>query len=173
MVESSKSNGLILRTVLWALGTWIRREFVKFYIDSFKPASFYPLKIPESKTSNVKIRRIYKGSREINVKRVIDVKASSLPYHVERGWKKNSGIHRGYYRCRLGAFKGEIEERVNGDYKFFIYNPPKEVLTGHHKPCFTDNGNNRYHIHFVIDAKNIDSGVMAVERLLTESFQRR
>ncbi|TVM03339.1 MAG: hypothetical protein CV087_05590 [Candidatus Brocadia sp. WS118] len=103
----------------------------------------------------------------------IDVKANKLPFHRERGWKNNAGIYRGYFRCRFGAFKGEIEERANEEYKFYILNPPTEVLIGAHKACFTSTGNGRFHIHFGINSNNLDSGIMAVERLLSQSLQRR
>ena len=134
-------------------------------------------KIPEQKApkiSKVFIRSYIKNGRHlIDVRKVTEVKANPLPYHKVQGWKRNSGVHQGYYRCKLGAFKGEIEERVNGDYKFYIINPPREVLNGSHKPCFTPNGNNRYHIHFGINSNNLDSGIMAVERLLSQSLNGR
>lgn len=156
MEKGYKSNGLTFWEVLATLGFLIGQKLVSAYEKKKNP--------PE----NV-VRRIYvKGSEPVHVK------ANSLPYHIERGWRKNAKGYEGYYRSRFGAFRGEIEQRGNGDYKFYIVNPPIEVLTGPHKPCFTDNGYNRFHIHFAIDAKNnVDSGVMAVERLLTESFKRR
>ena len=113
------------------------------------------------------------GKQVIDICRVTDVRANPLPYHKERGWRKNAMIHRGYYRCRSGAYQGEIEKRDNGVYKFYIINPPIEVLNGSHKACFTSNGNNRFHIHFGTNSNNLDSGIMAVERLLSQSLNRR
>lgn len=136
-----------------------------------------PPVIPEQKTpqmAKVILRSYVKNGRQIvDVRKITEVKASPLPYHKEREWKKTAGIHRGYFRCRLGAFKGEVEQRCSGDYKFYILNPPSEILTGSHKACFTPNGNGRFHIHFGINSNNLDSGIMAVERLLSQSLNGR
>lgn len=102
-----------------------------------------------------------------------DARPSPLPYHLEKGWGKRGRAYHGYYRCRLGAFRGEIEERFNGEYKFYIFDPPQQVLNGFHKACFTNNGGNRYHVHFAVNAENLDSGIMAMERVLYESLNRR
>ena len=165
MERNNKNGESILFLILAALGSFIRRKLDAQ--ENSKPT-----------TPPVKIHRVYRGARTlVEVKRVINVKANPSPYHIERGWKKNGRFHEGYYRCRLRAFKGEIEEGSNGVYKFYIFNPPAEMLNGPHKPCFTPNsrsGNgNRFHIHFGVNSNDLDGGIMAVERLLTESLSRR
>lgn len=105
--------------------------------------------------------------------RKVDARPSPLPYHLEKGWQKSGRVYQGYYRCRLAACKGQIEERFNGDYKFFIFNPPQEVLSGSHSACFTDAGGGRYHVHFGVDGRSLDAGIMAVERILYQNLNRR
>lgn len=136
-----------------------------------------PPGIPEQRIpqmANVILRSYIKNGRQvIDVQRVVEVKANPLPYHREQGWKKNVGVYQGYFRCRLGAFKGEIKESCNGDFTFYIFNPPSELLAGSHKACFSPIGSGCFHIHFRIKSNNLDSGIMAVERLLTQSLSRR
>lgn len=125
-------------------------------------------------TPPVTVRRVYRSGREIiDVRRITHVRASPLPYHLERGWKKDKGVHRGYFRTRFLAFKGEILEGGDGNYKFYIFNPPQEILNGEHKQCFTSDNNGRFHIHFGVNSGSLDGGIMAVERLLTQSLNRR
>lgn len=106
-----------------------------------------------------------------NSRRIVNARPNSLPYHLEKGWRKSGRTYQGYYRCRLGAFRGEIEERPDG-YRFYILDPPLQVTQGSHGPCFTYGGSmGRYHIHFAINSQNLDSGIMAVERILFESLK--
>ena len=105
----------------------------------------------------------------------ITVRASTLPYHRERGWAKKGRLLKGYYRTKFGSFRGEIELRPGGEHKFFIYNPPETVLSGPHAACFNKagitEGGYKYSIHFRVHAKDTDSGIMAVERTIYESFK--
>lgn len=125
--------------------------------------------IPSAKTPGLPVKYI-RGFA--TTKKICDVRVNRLAYHKEQGWVKVGHLYKGYYRCRWAAFKGEIKEMATGEHKYFIYNPPMQVLTGPHKACFTDIGNGRYHIHFALISENIDAGIMAVERLLTESLSR-
>lgn len=179
--DASNVGGFVLGLILFALGGAVIREIIKdraSYRDS--PDSDFPEseKIPEASIPKVKVspfnRQLMHRKKEdkvIDVRKV--VRPNPLPYHLEKGWQKNGRVYEGYYRCRLGAFKGQIEERFNGDYKFFIFDPPQQVLSGSHKACFTNNGGGRYHIHFGINSENLDSGIMAVERILFQSLNRR
>ncbi|MDP3041767.1 MAG: hypothetical protein Q8N62_03415 [Candidatus Omnitrophota bacterium] len=186
IMERDSSGGVgefILGLVLLALGVAAIRKIRENHAphrdfpDSDSPD---PEKIPKTLASKVEVLPLNsqithrkKGNEIIDVKKVIEVKANPLPYHLEKGWQKIRGVHHGYYRCRLGAFKGEIEERPGGDYKFFIFDPPEEVLNGPHAPCFTHVGNNRHHVHFGVNSEDLDSGIMAVERLLYQNLTGR
>ncbi len=126
--------------------------------------------------------QVYPASLRVNSARkttgnkITVVKANPLPYYRERGWTKKGKLIKGYYRTKLGSFMGAIELRPGGEHKFFIYHPPEAVLSGPHSACFnkagkTENGY-KYSIHFRVHAKDIDSGIMAVERTIYESLKR-
>lgn len=180
--DSSGGFGeFIFVLILLALGGAAIRKIRENYASprDFPDSDFPgPETIPEAVISKVEI---LPSNRQIThrkkVNEIIDVRKvvrpNPLPYHLEKGWQKIGRVHHGYYRCRLGAFKGEIEERPGGDYKFYIFEPPQKILTGSHKACFTNNGGNRYHVHFGVNSENLDSGIMAVERLLYQSLKRR
>ncbi len=180
--DSSGGVGeFILGLVLLALGGAVIKKIRENHASyrDFPDSDFPgPEKIPETAIPKVEIlplnRQIThrkKGNEIIDVRKV--VRPSPLDYHLEKGWQKIGRVHHGYYRCRLGAFKGEIEERPGGDYKFYIFDPPQKILTGSHKACFTNNSGNRYHVHFGVNSEDLDSGIMAVERLLYQSLKRR
>ena len=119
----------------------------------------------------------YRSSGSVNaaLQKPLVVKPKSKTYYKERGWIKNRHLLEGYYRCNYGSFPGEVESRPGRRYRFYIYNPPPAVLSGSHSACFNKSGKNkhgdRYHIHFGVDSQNIDAGIMAIERLLQESFK--
>ncbi len=179
--NSSDGGGLVLGLILLALGGAIVKKIVENntshqdFIDSNLPdlKNIPGPVIPEVKVFplNRQLTHRKKENRVIDVRKV--VRPSPLPYHLEKGWKKERKIYLGYYRCRLGAFRGQIEERFSGDYKFYIFDPPQQALNGSHKACFTIAGIGRYHIHFGVNSEDLDSGIMAVERLLYQSLKRR
>ncbi len=167
--------------ILLALGGAIVKKIMENHVpsqdfmdsDSPDPGKIPGPVIPEVKALPVN-RQPTPGKKEgkiIDVRKI--VRASPLPYHLEKGWQKTGRAHRGYYRCRLGAFRGEIEQRPGGDFKFYIFNPPEAVLSGPHKACFTDLGAGRYHVHFGVNSEDLDGGIMAVERLLYQNLKRR
>lgn len=179
--NSSDGGGLVLGLILLALGVAIAKKIVENntprqdFIDSDLPDL---KKIHDPVTLEVKVLPLNKQlTHRKKENRVIDVikvvRPNPLPYHLEKGWKKVGRVYQGYYRCRLGAFRGQIDERPSGDYKFYIFDPPEAVLTGSHKDCFTNVGVGRYHIHFGVNSENLDSGIMALERLLFQSLKRR
>lgn len=180
--DSSGSFGeLIFVLILLALGGAAIRKIRENHAShrDFSDSDFPgPEKISEAVIPKVKVfplnRQITyrkKGNEIIDVRKV--VRPNPLPYHLEKGWQKNGRVHEGYYRCRLGAFKGEIEERFNGDFAFFIFDPPQKILSSSHGACFTRAGDNRYHVHFGVNSGDLDSGIMAVERLLYQNLTGR
>ena len=179
--DSSNTGGFVLGLILLALGGAIVKKIMENHTprQDFVDSDLPDLKrIPEIKTPKPQVPSFNRQpayrptqNKAIDVRKV--VRPSSLPYHLESGWRKDGRTYQGYYRCRLGAFKGEIEERFNGDYKFFIFDPPQQILNGSHKACFTNNGGNRYHVHFGVNSENLEGGIMAVERLLYQNLNGR
>ncbi len=180
--DSSGGVGeLIFVLIILVLGAAVIRKMRennashRDFPDSDSPG---PEKIPEAVIPKVKVlplkKQITHRKKEneiIDVRKV--VKPNPLPYHLEKGWQKERKIYQGYYRCRLGAFRGEIEERFDG-HRYYIFNPPQKLLTDpKHAPCFTNVGGSRYHIHFGVNSNDLDGGIIAVERILFQSLNRR
>lgn len=178
-------GGAILAIGLLAIGSFILKMILKDrrsrgIIEIGKggpkrPANFRKIiqqevkALPSRKSIEISTTTKYKTKKTIEVKKV--VRPNPLPYYLERGWQKVGNTWQGYYRCKLGAWKGLIEERPDGDYKFFIFNPPPSALSGNHGACFSNVGGDRFHIHFQLNSQNLDSGIMSVERTLYESLK--
>ena len=177
--DSSNNGGFVLGAILLALGAAILKEIARNnapghdFIGSNPPAFKEIPEISKPKNTILNKRLTFNKTQNevVEVRRV--VRPNPLPYHLERGWRKVGRTYQGYYRCRLGAFKGEIEERFNGALKFYVFDPPQQVLNGSHRACFTNNGGNRYHVHFAVNMENVDGGIMAVERVLYQSLKGR
>jgi hypothetical protein len=105
----------------------------------------------------------------------ITVQRSDRPYTEEQGWQRRNGGWfgsprlEGFYRTRFGSFKGEISIASSN---FFIFDPPDELRHHPHWICFSPRGGGKYAIHFAVRPRDIDSGILQVERLLHESFTK-
>jgi len=105
----------------------------------------------------------------------ITVSRSRKSYAQEQGWLDKGGgwfgsPHLvGYYRTKFGSFKGEI---IPASLSFYIFKPPKELKNHSHWACFSHRGGSKYSIHFAYLPRDIDSGIMQVERILHEAFSQ-
>jgi hypothetical protein len=108
----------------------------------------------------------------------IRVQRSAQTYHEEQGWERHAAGWfstktqlRGFYRTPYGSFEGEIA--LNGSSpSFYIIHPPAALKSHSHWICFHYRGSDRYWIHFSQRPKDIDSGIMSVERMLNEAFRQ-
>jgi hypothetical protein len=91
------------------------------------------------------------------------------PYLREKNWIGNSNEYEGYYRTKHGAWRGKIIRGIDS-WEFYICNPPQSVLYGEHEACFKPEGDGWYWIHWQSEPKNLSDGIMAVERLIDQSF---
>ncbi|MDD5697834.1 MAG: hypothetical protein PHH77_04380 [Victivallaceae bacterium] len=133
-------------------------SFIDNCIDLFIHWFILPEPVnPQNKT------RIYTGS---NV-----VRRAETPYWEQRGWKKILGKYHGYYRTKYGSFRGEADVSSSGRIELFIFSPPDCLRKHSHWPCFMKRPNGKFFIH---NNKNgifdLSSGIMDVERIITESF---
>jgi len=104
----------------------------------------------------------------------IAVKRDTEPYLPKQGWKLNTSTTpaewHGYYRTRFGSYKGRIIASTPP--QFYIHKPPAGLKERHsHKACFTamkDDG--WYSAHFSKLPKDLDSGVIKLERILYEAY---
>lgn len=112
--------------------------------------------------------------RLLTIKRRITVNRSSISYIKQKGWKFTHSLvsprWEGYYRSCFGSFRGKVETLSSPH--FYIHKPP-EVLRRHsHWACFTDRSGGWYSVHFRTMPKDLDSGVMTIERIIHEAFLR-
>lgn len=114
------------------------------------------------------VKRLFAISERIIVKR------NSTTYLKQQGWKltnsRSSLQWEGFYRSRFGSFKGKVESLSSP--RFYLYNPPQVLRRHSHWVCFSDQGGGWYAAHFRTVPKDLDSGVMAIERIIHESFVR-
>lgn len=108
----------------------------------------------------------------INVRPVVTVKREPMTYAKQQGWQQNGGVWEGYYRTRYGSFRGLIEQH-SSEFRFFIFDPPDEVLYGPHGGCFkaVDLTGKKFWIHFSYKPADIDSGILEVEKIVRGSFE--
>jgi hypothetical protein len=110
-----------------------------------------------------------------NVSRVVHskpIRRLPLPYWQEAGWSKAGNVYRGNYQTRYGAYQGWIEERSPHNIRFYILDPPDEVIDSSHGPCFQSVNGNWFHVHMSTRPQDISSGIAGIERLITDCSRR-
>ena len=93
-------------------------------------------------------------------------------YWVEQGWKLMGNKLGGYYRTLYKAFPGHIDLFDSGKHRYFIQNPPPQLQQHRHWPCFVHKGAGLYWVHFHIEPRNVDTGIVTIEKILGESLER-
>src|SRR6185295_4578268 len=101
----------------------------------------------------------------------VPVERQQIPYWQERGWTRNGNVYNGSYQTRYGAFWGEIRHHRGNDIEFFLYQPSAEIQSHSHWVCFQHRGNDCYLVHMGRRPKDISSGIMTIERLITEAYE--
>ena len=102
-------------------------------------------------------------------------KSRTSSYWEDNGWKRSDNSLLGYYRACGDDYKGLVE-LVDSDYEpyeFYIYDPPGELLHGRHGACFHRRDAhhlNKYWIHFSNRPQDVDSGIIQVQKDLTEAL---
>jgi hypothetical protein len=99
------------------------------------------------------------------------VERRKLPYWQERGWQRNGRVLTGSYQTRHGSFQGSIEERSAGHIDYFLYNPSREIREHSHWVCFQHRGNDWYFVHMGRVPADVSSGILTIERLITEAYE--
>jgi hypothetical protein len=101
----------------------------------------------------------------------IPVQRRQIPYWQERGWTHNGNQYTGSYQTPYGAFQGWIEEQRSGRADFYVYNPSNEIRSHSHWTCFQHRGNDWYLVHMAREPKDVSSGIITIERLITEAYE--
>lgn len=101
----------------------------------------------------------------------IPVPRRQISYAQERGWTRDGNAYSGNYQTPYAAFQGWIEQERSGHINFFIYDPSAEMRQHSHWTCFQHRGNEWYLVHMARQPKDVSSGIMTIERLITEAYE--
>jgi hypothetical protein len=94
------------------------------------------------------------------------------PYWQERGWTRQTNVYTGNYQTPYGAFQGWIEQEHSGHINFYLYSPSQEIRRHSHWTCFQHRGNDWYMVHMAREPRDVGSGIMTIERLITEAYEQ-
>ena len=101
------------------------------------------------------------------------VERRQIPYWQERGWTRQGNCYSGAYQTRYGSYCGSIEDRGARNFNFLIYQPPEVLQRGSHWNCFRDQGQGWYLVHMRTQPGDVSAGILVIERLITEAFQKQ
>jgi len=121
---------------------------------------------PASATIRDLVSRVVRGRGP-----AIPVQRREIPYWEERGWNRRGNTYNGTYQTRYGAFWGEINQHSATDIEFYLYQPSDEIRRCSHWACFQHRGNDWYLVHMGRRPKDVSSGILAIERLVTEAYE--
>ena len=102
----------------------------------------------------------------------IFIRRREIPYWQERGWTRDGHRYTGSYQTAHAAFQGWIEEERFGRINFHLYNPSAQIRSGSHWACFAPRGNDWYLVHMARRPKDVSSGILTIERLITEAYEQ-
>ena len=102
----------------------------------------------------------------------VAVKRRQIPYWQERGWTRTGNRYTGTYQTPYAAFQGWIEQQRSGDIDLYLYMPSEEIQGHSHWTCFQHRGNDWYLIHMGRHPRDVSSGIMTIERLITEAYEQ-
>lgn len=96
-----------------------------------------------------------------------------IPVWQERGWRRDgANAYAGSYQTPYGAFAGWIEQDRSGRLHFFLFRPSEEIRRHSHWTCFQHRGSDWYLVHMSRRPKDVSSGIITIEKLITEAHQR-
>lgn len=102
----------------------------------------------------------------------VHVTRQQIPYWQERGWTRQGNRYIGNYQTPYGAFQGSAEQRGSTFFRFFIFHPPGQLSHHSHWVCFISRGGASYEVHLARQPSDVSSGIMSIERLITEAFEQ-
>ena len=102
----------------------------------------------------------------------VTVERRQIPYWQERGWTRQGDIYTGNYQTPYVAFQGWVEQQRSGHIDFYLYNPSQEIRSHSHWTCFQHRGNDWYLVHMGRQPKDVSSGIITIERLITEAYEQ-
>ncbi len=154
---------------LLKLLSWTLEALVAILSVFLKIFTFFRNIVKEKVSSSAK--NVVKNRHYKTINSQKSVKRNIAPLWQERSWNKQGNSYKGFFRTKYGSYKGEIIVRYQGLIQFYIFNPPKCLARHSHFACFIPKEGNRYEIHFSTKAKNIDTGIMEIEKILAEAHE--
>ena len=125
-----------------------------------------------SRPASASIREFFSRVGRGPQSKPVPVERRQIPYWQERGWTRQGNQYSGSYQTPYGAFQGWIEQERSGHINFCLYSP-SDAIRGHsHWTCFQHRGNDWYLIHMAREPKDVSSGIITIERLITEAYQQ-
>jgi len=100
------------------------------------------------------------------------VQRRQIPYWQERGWIRQGNVYNGSYHTPYAAFSGQVTEHRGGHIDFLLYNPSTEIRRHSHWVCFQHRGNDWYLVHMARRPKDVSSGIITIDRLITEAYEQ-
>lgn len=101
----------------------------------------------------------------------VRVNRREIPYWRERGWAHYGNSYTGWYQTPDAAFRGRIEEERSGRLTFYLLNPSTEIRHSSHWQCFAPRADSWYLVHMSRRPKDVSSGIITIERLITEAYR--
>ena len=108
----------------------------------------------------------------LNREPLIKIRRSEISYWQERGWVRDGHRYTGTYQTRYGSFRGYCDQKGLSFFRFYIYQPPEELRRHSHWKCFLERDRGWYEVHMGRMPADISSGILAIERLITEAFEQ-
>ena len=109
--------------------------------------------------------------REPQSTQAVRIQRREIPFWQERGWSQSGRSFRGSYQTPYGAFLGYIEQERSGHFNFYLQNPPWQLRHHSHWTCFQHRGGDWYLVHMAKDPRDLSSGIMTIEKLMTEAHE--
>jgi hypothetical protein len=101
----------------------------------------------------------------------IKVERRQIPYWQERGWVRQGETYQGSYQTKYIALWGQIWEHRGGRRDFLLYAPTEPIRHHGHWVCFQHRGNDWYLVHMGRPPRDVSSGILTIERLITEAYE--
>ncbi|MEN6532643.1 MAG: hypothetical protein ABFD89_03215 [Bryobacteraceae bacterium] len=99
------------------------------------------------------------------------VQRRQIPYWQESGWTWTGKGYSGRYQTPRGSFPGFVEERL-GRLEFYIHEPPQALKSDSHWVCFQERDKGWYRVHMGKRPADVSTGIMTLERLVSQALRR-
>jgi len=100
------------------------------------------------------------------------VQRREVPYWQQQGWNRQGDTYTGNYQTPYAAFAGQITEHRGGHIDFWLYMPSDQIRRHSHWTCFQHRGNDWYLVHMSRMPRDVSSGIITIERLITEAYEQ-